>query len=337
MLVGPGSHFPPLFLRCSSLHRDFDVSYRHSLLFEHPPDVVPRAGRELGEVLRSRYPDVARYIVAALFGGQVACGGGSANLPGCGLGELAHGPGCDGGLPPLLLLDKSPPRDPPPEGDLFQEEEQGHKEHEDADDPDHGPGPGVVAEGGSEVAKRVECGPVVRAYLVRQKDAEAHQEEQHRHGYQEQGYDQHDQAVECVHFTLVFVWRGSDSRTRTLRLLTGIPASARYRCTRFCTSDLTLCVSSSGRTLALTSTLAPGLLWALAFTFDWSTSGSCSTTGATSLSTALRVMYVPRCIRTLRGVGGFSSRMSSTSPRSAMAPKTTMSSAPTLPLSTLLM
>src|SRR5919199_1409396 len=50
LFVGPADHFPPLRLRRRSLHRNFDILYWYSLLFEHLPDVLLDTGRNLGEV-----------------------------------------------------------------------------------------------------------------------------------------------------------------------------------------------------------------------------------------------------------------------------------------------
>ncbi|HZB82024.1 MAG: hypothetical protein M3315_00310 [Actinomycetota bacterium] len=50
------------------MHRNFDILYWYSLLFEHLPDVLLGTGRNLGEVLRAvSDPEVARYMVAAVF------------------------------------------------------------------------------------------------------------------------------------------------------------------------------------------------------------------------------------------------------------------------------
>jgi hypothetical protein len=48
-------------LGCGSLHGDFDVLYGHLLVLEDAPDVLPDAGRELGEILRN--------VVATFLGG----------------------------------------------------------------------------------------------------------------------------------------------------------------------------------------------------------------------------------------------------------------------------
>src|SRR5918998_1720413 len=271
MFVGPGNHFPPLSLRCSSLHRDFDVFYGHVLLLEYPLDVVFGSGRELGVVLGTRNPDVAVHLVPVLLGCQGATGGGGSRLLCRGFGKLPHGARGDGGLSSRLVLYERFPRDLPPEGELPQEEIPGHEHQEEPDDGEHDPGlGGIEVEVGREVAQGGDRAPVAgdRVYLVRRYNAEGNQEQKDRHGDQEQGYDYHDQAIETVHFTLVSVWRGSDSRMSTLRLLTGMPVWPMRSCTRFFTPDRTLRASSPGRTLALISTLAPGLLWALTFTSD---------------------------------------------------------------------
>src|ERR671932_291871 len=67
--------FPPLSLRCSSLHRDLNVLYGYLLLLEHPPDVLLSAGRELGEIMPPWDQDIERHVVAAILRSQVAGGG----------------------------------------------------------------------------------------------------------------------------------------------------------------------------------------------------------------------------------------------------------------------
>src|SRR5215211_730866 len=160
LFVGPGGHLSFLSLRSGSLYRDFDVFDGHTLLLEHPPDVLPGARRELGVVARGRDPYAARDQVGTIFGGQRGGEGFDPRLSGGPLGEGLHGAGRDHGLFARRVVHGRAPRHPPAEGQLPEQQEQGYERHQEAhyrdDDADAG---GDVRE--REVAQSFERALVV--------------------------------------------------------------------------------------------------------------------------------------------------------------------------------
>src|SRR5829696_1510460 len=291
LLVGPGGHLPFLSLRGGSLHRDFDVFDGDALLPEHPPDVLPDARRRLGVVARRRHPYAARDQVVPTFGGERNGGRLGPHLPGGALGEGLHGATRDHGLLARRVVHDRAPRHPPAEGQLPEQQQQGDERHQDAHYREHGAY--AVGEGRDrEVAQSLEPAPVARVGVdrPRREHPEGHEQEQHRDRYEQHGDDQHDDAVESVHCTLVLACRGSTSLSLTLSLLTGTPRWASLSRTERRRSDCMALLSSPRRTRASRSTWAPGLL--LAFTRDEvpKTPGVCSAASTTSSATVPRVM-----------------------------------------------
>src|SRR5918994_7496466 len=166
-----------LSLKSGSSYRDFDVLYGHPLIPEHPPDVLPGARRELGVVVgrRDLYP--REHDVGVVVGGERRGGGFGANLPGRALDEGLDGVGRYDGLPARRVVHHGAPRDPAPERELPEQQQERYQGHEGADDGDHDPRP--RSESGSlEVAKSLDRAPVpcVLIYYVGLDEPPVHEQ-----------------------------------------------------------------------------------------------------------------------------------------------------------------
>src|SRR5919112_3523544 len=166
-----------LSLKSGSSYRDFDVLYGHPLIPEHPPDVPPGARRELGVVVgrRDLYP--REHDVGVAVGGERSRGGFGAHLPGCALGEGLDGAGRYDGLPAWRVVHHGAPRDPAPECELPEQQQQRYQGHKGAHDSDYDPRP--CREGGCrEVAKGLDRAPVpcVLGYDVGLEDPQVHEQ-----------------------------------------------------------------------------------------------------------------------------------------------------------------
>src|SRR3712207_1760232 len=215
----------PSFLELSgSLGRDFDVLDGDALFLEHPPDVLPGARRQLGEVARRRHLYAGRDEVVPILGGQRDRGRLGANLPGRALRQRLDRARRDHRLLARAVVHDRAPRYPPAEGELAQEQQQRDQRDEDADHREHDAHAGGEVRDG-EVAEGLDRAPVARVgvYHVRRDGSEGHEQYQHGDRHEQQGDYEHDDAVESVHCTLVLVWRGSASTSLTLSLLTGTP------------------------------------------------------------------------------------------------------------------
>src|SRR5215218_1589104 len=137
-----------LSLKSGSSYRDFDVLYGHPLIPEHPPDVLPGARRELG----------------VFVGGERGGGGLGANLPGRALDEGLDGVGRYNGLLARRAVHHGTPRDPAPEGELPEQQQERYQGHERPDGGDHGPHPRRKIRG-REVAKGLDRAPVPRVLV----------------------------------------------------------------------------------------------------------------------------------------------------------------------------
>src|SRR5215208_802720 len=166
-----------LSLKSGSSYRDFDILYGHALIPEHSPDVLPGARRELGIVVRRRDLYPREHDVGVAFGGERDRGGFGAHLPGCALGQGLDGVGRYDGLPTWRVVHHGAPRDPAPEGELPEQQQQRYQGHEGADDSDHGPRPRSEA-GGLEVAKGLDRAPVpcVLVYDVGLDNPQVHEQ-----------------------------------------------------------------------------------------------------------------------------------------------------------------
>src|ERR671917_948137 len=280
----------PSFLELSgSLGRDFDVLDGYALFLEHPPDVLPGARRQLGEVARRRHPYAGRDEVVPILGGQRDRGRLGAHLPGRALREGLHRARRDHRLLARGVVHDRAPRHPPAEGELAQEQQQRDQRDEDAHHREHDADAGGEVRDG-EVAKVFDRSPVARVgvYHVRGDGPEGHEQDQHGDRNEQQGDYEHDDAVESVHCTLDLVWRGSASMSLTLSLLTGTPRWASLSRTERRSSDCMALVSSPRRTLASRSTWAPGLLRAFTRAEVPSTPEIPSAASTTSSATAPR-------------------------------------------------
>src|SRR5919107_6112921 len=153
-----------LSLKSGSSYRDFDVLYGHPLIPEHPPDVLPGACRQLGVVVgrRDLYP--REHNVGVFVGGERRGGGLGANLPCRALDEGLDGVGRYNGLLTRRAVHHGAPRDPAPERELPEQQQERYQGHEGADDGDHDPRPGRQG-GGREVAKGLDRAPVPRVLV----------------------------------------------------------------------------------------------------------------------------------------------------------------------------